>query len=84
MRRSKNLGRVRWSRVRWLLPVSLGLCAGVAASLPAVLDAAREHQVRAYFDPPSPMPPEWRQTGPEPVDLDGLLFGSRYVRAASR
>jgi hypothetical protein len=86
MRGSWNLGasRVRWRRVGWLLPLSLGLCAAGAAALPTLLAAAREHQVRAYFDPPPLTPPEWRRTGPEPIDVDGLLFGSSYLRGASR
>ena len=86
MRASRKLAasRVRWRRVGWLLPLSLGLCAGGAAALPRVLAAAREHQVRAYFDPPPLMPLEWRRTRPGPIDPDGLRFGSSYVRAASR
>ncbi len=86
MRGSRNPGasRVRWWRVGWLLPLSLGLCVGGAAALPTLLAAAREHQVRAYLNPPPVMPPEWRRTAPEPIDRDGLRFGSSDLQGASR
>jgi hypothetical protein len=40
--------------------------------------------VQAYFNPPPVMPPEWRQTGSGPIDLDGLPAGSSYLGGANR
>ncbi len=84
MRESRIRRRVRWHRVRWLLPLVLGASWMATTAAPALIAAARDHQVRAYFSPPPPTPSEWRPIQPQPIGVDELVPGSAYPGGARR